>query len=303
MDRVSKPVVVVKGYMGSVIRGQKTHLRDHPKIAPTRTRGDITRFSSASARRLRETMVLGRPRPDCVPVGLCLTIPGEILPDADVRHLWHDFVLAVRSSLPHVAVIWRIELQQRKQPHWHLLAYTRREVVCGVVLPDQFAPDVRRLRDIWERVALKYAKVVSWQSDAFLKHGVDIKPLSGASATGKIHYLADHESKHKREQLGWRGRQWGVINRAALTFDGKVVCVMDEDAHKAAARQFRRLQEHIRADNAGRDKYHQTYTGGGVCPNGSVNRSMFGDDERRWMRCVEMVSRNSCPFTESDLRP
>jgi len=48
----------------------------------------------------------------------------------------------------------------------------------------------------------------------FDRRGVDFSPIKDAGAF--MRYVADHASKRKQEQMGWQGRQWGVIGRKWL---------------------------------------------------------------------------------------
>lgn len=272
-DGIDNRVRIVRGGLGTVLIGQ--HGKWHGTKPPARRRGDISGFSRGSQRRLRETLALARPRVPSRVWGLSLTIPGRILTPTEVRHLWHKFMIYTKRDFPDVPYVWRIELQTRKQAHWHVVLWAKGEgietyaVVAGVAA-------------LWRRVVRDTVGPFPARTDrGFDLHGVDVKDLSGASATGMIGYLCDHQSKHKQAQLGWQGRQWGVVGRAALDLSGEIVGEVTDTQHKQAARQFRRLQDHLRRDGV--------YTGGGVTPSGNVQRAVFGRDEDRLMLCYEMV--------------
>jgi hypothetical protein len=51
----------------------------------------------------------------------------------------------------------------------------------------------------------------------FLKHGVKVEPIRSDYAM--MRYLLDHATKSKQAQLGYKGRQWGYINRANFVVD------------------------------------------------------------------------------------
>lgn len=279
MNRIAKTeteckrVKVIRGGLGYVLRGQRE--RWHGVSLPKRSRGDIKGFSRSSQRRLRETLAMARSKSDSVVYGFCLTIPGKQLTPGEVRHIWHNFVAAYRKQYPLIPMVWRVELQakSRRQAHWHTVAWLPKSsaAVTSVMIAE-----------LWRRVVRSRVGALSMRTDmGFDLYGVKVDCLSGASATGLIGYLCDHTSKHKQAQLGWKGRQWGVLNRSALDFEGVAVLEVDEREHIQAARQFRRLQEHLRRDGV--------YTGGGVTPSGNVQRSVFGKDAARLLKCYAAV--------------
>jgi hypothetical protein len=49
-----------------------------------------------------------------------------------------------------------------------------------------------------------------WQYEAMLLRSVVMKLVE---SEGAAVYLAAHTGKQKEEQLGWQGKQWGIINR------------------------------------------------------------------------------------------
>ena len=51
----------------------------------------------------------------------------------------------------------------------------------------------------------------------FIEHGVAVDCLDALNTRYMFRYLCDHASKHKREQLGYKGKQWGIIGRNNLT--------------------------------------------------------------------------------------
>lgn len=266
-----KRVKLIRGGLGYVIKGQKEKYRGVPP--PQRGRGDITTFSRASSRRLRESLALAKLKgAEATIWGLTLTIPGRILAPSEVRRLWKDFTMMVRKYHGDTPLLWRIELQKRKQAHWHCVVWA--EKGRGAVVPVM-------LGELWKSTARRHVGALREATDmGFDKFGAKLRCLDGSTATGVIGYLADHTSKHKREQLGWQGRQWGIINRARLDFEGEVVAELSEDEHKHAARQFRRLQENLREKGG-------AYTGGGVTPSGNIQRSVFGRDAGRYLACVQ----------------
>lgn len=221
-----------------------------------KTRGDITGFSVHSRQRLRAILASARPRLECDyhVLGMCLTVPNrfgnldDALADqyAEVfRKMFHAWQCAFVKHFPDVGMVWRVELQRSRMPHVHIVAYVPYGdldeftdpsghvfqdpgMVYDKYLPPVPVPGLRNsfkpVRFSWKhpvpsfafvarRLWLKQLESNSLISDAAFVRSVDCMVLKSDSS---IHYLCDHESKRKQAQLGWQGRQWGVINRAAL---------------------------------------------------------------------------------------
>lgn len=54
-------------------------------------------------------------------------------------------------------------------------------------------------------------------------------------------YTVAHASKSKQAQLGWKGRQWGVVNRALLALATPTVITLKRKAMYKARRCLQRL--------------------------------------------------------------
>jgi len=162
-------------------------------------RGTIETFSAKAALRLR-TWLLTQHVAGAQMWDVTLTIPGAITPaewDLLKRRLWK------RWERAGFAVVWRVELQRRGIPHLHCVVWTpadmpieKRNALLYVAwwdaLPDEkkFAPG-------------------AWAHAAHVKG-----PYTDIEQSPKwLGYVAAHASKHKKEQLGWKGKQWGIINR------------------------------------------------------------------------------------------
>ena len=273
MDSIIDGVVVSQGGLGYTIDGQMGVWSG--VMPPSRKRGDIIKFTRKSQQRLRRTLAVARPIGDgWCPFGVCLTIPGPVLPVERVRYLWHDWVMYYRLHHPDMPCIWRIELQTRGQAHWHLLVWSQTREDRPA------AADVVWMGLEWRRLVRRIVGPLDGRTDrGFDRHGVDIRPLVGASATGMVGYLCDHESKRKQAQLGWRGRQWGVLNRRLLRWDTSPIVVVTPRQHVLAVRQYRRLQQRLRRDGV--------YTGVRITPSGNVSGSVFGRDANRLLACYD----------------
>lgn len=85
-----------------------------------------------------------------------------------------------------------MELQRRRTPHAHSVLWLPE----GVELADARAAWLACTREDKDPEAVK--------------HAVMGKPLP---CGGWASYIAAHAGKDKKAQLGWKGKQWGVINR------------------------------------------------------------------------------------------
>lgn len=163
-------------------------------------RGAIEGFSAAAASRLR-TWLLTHHVAGAQMWDVTLTIPGDVTPaewDLLKRRIWK------RWERAGFAVVWRVELQRRGIPHLHCVVWTpadmpieKRNALLYVAwwdaLPDEkkFAPG-------------------AWAHAAHVKG-----PYTDIEQSPKwLAYVAAHASKRKKEQLGWKGKQWGIINRS-----------------------------------------------------------------------------------------
>lgn len=261
-------VRVKMGYLGSVVKGVGEYRRGFKGDRHKRVKGDIDSFSKASCARLRRSLCVLRPSYDVRLCGLCLTIPGEIVQPSYLRMMWHSFRVRASQKFPALPWVWRIELQKRKQAHFHLVVYGRSFV-------DSFG-----LRELWEDVINRmiYTKGICTpdQYAAFLQHGVKVEDLSSCNSSGVIGYLCDHTTKHKQDQLGWIGRQWGVVNRSALKMDSSTVFECSPKEWIQIRRQYIRLQKSL--------KKQGRYFGRrlAVSRRGDVFSScLFGLDEKR----------------------
>jgi len=91
-----------------------------------------------------------------------------------------------------VGLVWRIELQRRGVPHLHCVVWART------------LADVEDICNAWLEVT-----GMGMDGDARL-HACMVRELTDGGWYG---YLILHNTKSKRDQLGWKGRQWGVVNR------------------------------------------------------------------------------------------
>lgn len=242
-------------------------------ISPIRTAGDIKGFSKTSRLRFRRLLAVSDSiNKDFEPWGVCLTIPGRVISQERARKIWRDwgksFCVKRFKDFP---MIWRVELQTRKQAHWHLIIWLpkgRKGIEPRVDYSDCWKSFIRR--------TLAKNGVIQWseETDAgFEKRGVKFQRL-GTLGKGSSDYLAstlDHETKHKQEQLGWRGRQWGIINRDRLSKSPVDSVSVWGHPVERIVRRFKAVQEHRRASGRG-------YVGAGVGEHWRLPSVLYGKD-------------------------
>lgn len=182
---------------GVVFNPQRGRIKSSAKdsVKPSH-RGKVEGFSSASCRRLKAAL-MKMYVPGCDRVAITYTMPGKISPED-----WRLLIKRWRQNLLRYGLgcIWRIELQRRGTPHLHIVGYARDfKEVGGYWLAWVRACDSLRLGEI---------PLTSY--DGFLVYGYVGHWVKG---TRWYAYLSAHTAKRKSSQLGWLGRQWGIVNR------------------------------------------------------------------------------------------
>ena len=84
----------------------------------------------------------------------------------------------------------------------------------------------------------------------FDKYGVDVDSLRENKANA-MRYVCDHASKRKQAQLGWEGRQWGVIGGKNLVKDKAITHDFSERASLIYYRLVSRLVRYRVRDGRG----------------------------------------------------
>lgn len=212
-------------------------------------RGKIDGLSAASLRRLRDA-ILQSDVPGFAPFGLTLTLPGGKVPE-NVTEIFkkclHHFGVAFRRSFPDGAILYRVELQERKAPHLHCIVWAspRRSpdygpqterpfplrmdrfefcpyVTSPVPLQNPVNPiDLHILEDsdavfrLWFQVVINHWELCS-EKEIFpfgLHGGLCTIFAADGGRQSAMRYLADDISRRKQAQLGYDGKQWGFIGK------------------------------------------------------------------------------------------
>lgn len=169
-------------------------------VGERKTRGKITTFSRASARNMRERLVK---LPDLSGIyGVTFTVPLESYRQYGkeyFKRFWHNFYCTLKRSVKGWQYfVWRIELTENGVPHFHTLV--------KVIESETQYFTIEEIKNRWVKAVKKY-------------YGVNVPPDYAVNIRlidnfGDAYaYVSTHASKHKQAQLGWQGRQWGIIFR------------------------------------------------------------------------------------------
>lgn len=167
-------------------------------------RGKISAFSFSSRLRLRLAL-LSLYIPNFNRYAITLTLPWLVDDWAscmsDFKQVLHRFRVYWLRCFPRCACVYRVELQKRGAPHLHIVSFHP----SGDGLSDKYFL-------LWFK-ALNGLRGGSYSD--FARRGVKVDLVPNIS--GVIRYLCDHSSKSKQAQLGYMGKQWGIIGRSNLS--------------------------------------------------------------------------------------
>ena len=243
---------------------------------PRKTKGGlrsaITAFSKASASRLRRLLAQTAGMAGGVCFGLTLTVPGPNIKDEEWRRLWRAFLARARR-LNGVAFIWRIEKQERGQPHIHCVCWADSAVKAarlkelwlenlGLLGPCKGASNINSESTVIAGNVIQAEYKPGWASVASrefwpgaCEHAVKTDWIEEKNDMCWWRYLASHASKSKQAQLGWKGRQWGVFNKHLLALSKPVVIKLKGIALTKIIRYLKRITHNRHASNHGRQTW------------------------------------------------
>ena len=182
-------------------------------------RGAVKRFSAAS--RLRFLKLCSKFERKIISDGLFITLT---YPDAypsckDAKRNFEAFVKRLLRKYPSAAGVWRIELQERGAPHFHL-------IIMGVSRIDK-----NWLSETWAEIYAKHQKVkaalrryvvdyraglvlgpLSYEQNEFRKHlevGTQVEKVQ--SHKGAMSYASKYAAKSKVAEPDDMGRRWGTF--------------------------------------------------------------------------------------------
>jgi len=114
-----------------------------------------------------------------------------------------------------VPVVWKLELQKRGAPHYHLF------VLRGLFV------DIPVVSGLWH-------KITGSNQDAHLKNGVDVKAVSEDDGIRNVgayvgKYVSKLSGEEEEEEIKYRGRYWGHWN---VKIDDPVTVEMDRGSNQ-----------------------------------------------------------------------
>ena len=197
----------------------EAYLGDPEAFEDRPTRGVIEGFSNEAARRHKGSfMTLHAPGRQLWAYSLTVHRPLT-------AEQWRATVQRFRMKVKRAtwAGIWRVELQRRKVPHLHVALWLPE----GVTRED--------VSMLWLESTREQNDPEAW---AHAVKGMKIEQ----GAAGWAVYMAMHAGKHKEEQLGWLGKQWGIWNAAALVERKAFEVELTARQHFQFLRWLRRLE-------------------------------------------------------------
>jgi hypothetical protein len=222
-------------------------------------RGKIKGWSYASRRRLRQLLVSADLAGPSLLFGVTLTCPWDVKEWGTVGEDWRLAMMAFSQAFIRTfksgSMVYRTELQQRGAPHLHAVVYLPKD-------GDWIPPILRGIEDgaeaflkmevrrLWSRAMSRLPWTENAAKGAFDKRGVFVDSLRENKANA-MRYVCDHASKRKQAQLGWEGRQWGVIGGKNLVKDKAITHDCSERASLIYARLVSRLVRYRIRDGRG----------------------------------------------------
>ena len=204
-------------------------------------RGEIKSFSSRSRLRLRQILASSKLVGSPLGVfGVTLTLPWKEYEsdkvNDDYKVVWNRFQTYFKRKFIYSSIVFRHELQLRGVPHSHAILYLSEKDCVS------FENLQAILLSLWGAAFLWDFRGGS--ASGFARRGVVVERLENNQAM--IRYITDHTSKKKKSQLGYKGRQWGIINKANLETIKPIEEEFDDD--KMKIRFYRELSKVCRFD-------------------------------------------------------
>lgn len=224
-------------------------------------RGRIVEFSAAARRRLR-THLLTLHVPGYDVWDLTLTIQSDGIGDVTGEE-WDKAKRRIfkRWTRAGFGAKWRIELQRKNQtPHLHCVVWTPPDM-------DKHKRDALLNFGWWECLPEeKRYRTGAWE------HATHVKgPYTDIEQSPEwLSYVAGHASKHKKEQLGWIGKQWGTVN--ASLFRERPPILEMELTHREEIHLKRTVSRYLYAKTR---EYRNALRAKGIKPKGRQRRLFF----------------------------
>lgn len=225
----------------SVLEPREINLYDHmmelegPSVwerkGPGAKRGCIFGMSPASRKRLRRAAA--RVPKKSIPNFFTTTYQKQVPFEESKRHL-DNFGKRMVYHYPDIFMIWRIELQKRKVPHYHFLIYRGPQIINRKGAN----------KEVFEWMRRTWCEVIGQMDTEALQASTRYERLR--NIRGVHYYISKYLSKDDGNK-DVPGRQWGIIGRRSygqVVERGRVVCqVMAENWYEIKKEMIRHLEE------------------------------------------------------------
>lgn len=176
-------------------------------------RGLVTNFSDASRRRLID-LTARLDVENTQPKFLTLTFAGIPAPET-AKLMFRRYIKRLRRRYPEMSALWRVEMQKRGSPHFHIIIFNM-PYVLQAELQSLWQDCTGEETSIVFITALKNPKqVMNYVSKYIAKRG----DQEGFTLLDKASYLTAPIPV-------WIGRHWGVINHEGLPYAKRQVSFM-----------------------------------------------------------------------------
>lgn len=129
-----------------------------------------------------------------------LKYPDNLTP---LKNHLHKFLIYLKRLYPESANVWRVELQKRGVPHFHLLFFTTKKI-------DEHSLEIykRNIQKIW-------FSVINDKNDYMKLYSIDIKNLNNPSKV--FPYISKYTAKvNDNSKTPYLGRRWGYSHNLIL---------------------------------------------------------------------------------------
>ena len=169
-----------------------------PADIPTRSAGDITKFSNKSRSRLFKVFRRLQTKALYSPVFYTLTARPDLMDPEELQKKFLKLFLPwLRDDLGGMHYLWRLELHASGFIHYHLIVWPIKK-------------DVKLTSEYWKRRSRKaWRKLIGDNSRASELHSCKIRDIQEVDQLGKYisKYMAKEDDQNCRP---FSGRRWGV---------------------------------------------------------------------------------------------
>jgi hypothetical protein len=247
-------------------------------------RGAVLTFSKASRRRmLRKLARLDARRP----VFVTLTYPAEYPhPMIAKKHL-AAFLKRIKRRLPDASAIWRMELQKRGAPHFHLIFFGL-PFVSHATLVSWWQEIIGVIDSVTVFVRIEVIRskrgVMAYASKYMAKPAaVGEQPPAGRFFNSDAYLTGEPECGGPEGQPSWSpGRWWGVFNAARLPYAARYAVAVRVEGFRMFHDAKRLLRRHYSRLSKARGKGGAVFTDDSYSLAAAVVRLLLQDVSDEW---------------------